>query len=161
MEQLILTVVLVLSLVMIPLGLPGLWIMIASAFVYRLLVPDSIGLLTIVAIVLIGVVAEVFEFTLAGRYARKYGGSRRASWGAIIGGTIGAIIGVPVPIVGPIVGGLLGAFAGALAGEMSRGAEAGDSTRVAWGAMVGRAVAAAMKTGVGVLVAVWIFVAAF
>lgn len=161
MELLVLAAVLVLSLVMIPLGLPGLWIMIASAYVYRILVPGSIGIFTLVLITVIGIVAEVFEFTMAGRYARKYGGSRRASWGAIIGGTIGAIIGVPIPIVGPIVGGLLGAFAGALVGEMSRGDAAGNSTRVATGAMIGRAVAAAMKTGVGVVVAMWVMIAAW
>ena len=161
MELLILGAVLALSLFMIPLGLPGLWIMIASAFAYRFLVPGSIGIFTLVLIVVIGIIAEVFEFTMAGRYAKKYGGSRRASWGAIIGGTIGAFLGVPIPVVGPIIGGLLGAFAGALAGEMSRGEQAGNSTRVATGAMIGRAVAAAMKTGVGVIVAAWIFVAAW
>ena len=160
MELLILALVLVVSLVMIPLGLPGLWVIIASAFAYRILVPGTIGVMTLAGIVIVGIIAEVFEFTLAGQYARKYGGSRRASWGAIIGGTIGAIIGVPVPIVGPIVGGLAGAFAGALFAEMSRGKEAGNAPRIAMGAMIGRAVAAVMKTGVGVVVAVWVFLAA-
>lgn len=160
MELLILAVVLVVSLMMIPLGLPGLWIIIASAVAYMLLVPGSIGIVTIVGIVILGVIAEVFEFTLAGQYARKYGGSRRASWGAIIGGTLGAIIGVPIPIIGPILGGFAGAFAGALLGEMSRGREAGNAPRVATGALIGRAVAAAMKTGVGVVVAAWVFMAA-
>ena len=160
MELLILGAVLVLSLFMIPLGLPGLWIMIAGAFTYRLLVPGSIGIFTLVCIAILGIVAEVFEFTLAGKYARKYGGSRRASWGAIIGGTVGAIIGVPVPVIGPILGGFAGAFAGALAAELSRGKDAGNAPRIATGALIGRAVAAAMKTGVGVVVAVWVFVAA-
>lgn len=160
MELLILAVVLVVSLLMIPLGLPGLWIIIASAFAYKILVPGTIGILTLVGIVILGVIAEVFEFTLAGQYARKYGGSRRASWGAIIGGTIGAIMGFPVPIIGPILGGFAGAFVGALLGEMSRGKDAGNAPRIATGALIGRAVAAAMKTGVGVIVAVWVFVAA-
>lgn len=160
MELLILALVIVVSLLMIPLGLPGLWIIIASAFAYKILVPGTIGVITLVGITIMGIVAEVFEFTLAGQYARKYGGSRRASWGAILGGTIGAIIGFPVPIVGPIIGGFAGAFAGALVGEMSRGKEAGNAPRVATGALIGRAIAAAMKTGVGVVVAVWVFVAA-
>lgn len=161
MELLILIAVLALSLFMIPLGLPGLWVMIASAFVYRILVPGTIGIVTLVAIVILGVIAEVFEFTLSGQYARKYGGSRRASWGAMIGGLVGAFIGVPVPIVGPIIGGLVGAFAGAFVGELSRQDRTVSATRVATGAMVGRAVAAAMKTGIGVVVAAWILVAAF
>jgi uncharacterized protein YqgC (DUF456 family) len=159
-ELFILAAVILVSLFMIPLGLPGLWIIIASAFVYRILIPGSIGITTVVAIVLLGIVAEVLEFTLAGQYARKYGGSRRASWGAIIGGTIGAIIGVPIPIIGPIIGGFIGAFAGALMGELSRGAPAGNAPRVATGALIGRAVAAAMKTGIGVVVAIWVLLAA-
>lgn len=161
MEMLLLVLVLVISLLMIPLGLPGLWIMIASAFVYRLLLPGTIGLFTIVGVILLGVVAEWWEFTMAGKFARKYGGSRRAGWGAVIGGTIGAILGVPIPVIGSIIGGLLGAFAGALVFEMSHGKESGNAPRVATGAMIGRAVSAAMKTGIGVVVAVWIFFAAW
>lgn len=161
MAMLLLIAVLVISLMMIPLGLPGLWIMIASAFVFRLVVPGSIGLFTIIGIIVLGILAEWWEFTMAGKYARKYGGSRRASWGAVIGGTIGAIIGIPVPIIGSIIAGLLGAFAGALVFEMSKRQEGGNATRVATGAMIGRAVAAAMKTGIGVVVAVWVFFAAF
>ena len=41
------------------------------------------------------VAAEVVEFTVAGRYARKYGGSRRASWGAIVGGIVHKLDGSP------------------------------------------------------------------
>ncbi|HET9455506.1 MAG TPA: DUF456 domain-containing protein [Gemmatimonadaceae bacterium] len=161
MEMLLLIAVLAVSLFLIPLGLPGLWIMIASAFVYRLLVPGSIGIVTIAGIIILGVIAEWWEFTMAGQYARKYGGSRRASWGAVIGGTIGAIMGVPVPVIGSIIGGLLGAFAGALVFEMSKGEQSANAPKVATGAMIGRAMSAAMKTGIGVLVAVWIFFAAF
>ena len=161
MEMLLLIAVLAVSLFLIPLGLPGLWIMIASAFVYRLLVPGSIGIVTIAGIIILGVIAEWWEFTMAGQYARKYGGSRRASWGAVIGGTIGAIMGVPVPVIGSIIGGLLGAFAGALVFEMSKGEQSGNAPKVATGAMIGRAMSAALKTVIGVLVAVWIFFAAF
>ena len=162
MELLLLIAVILLSLFMIPLGLPGLWIMIASAFVYRMVLPGSIGVVTLAGIVILGVIAEVFEFTLSGQYARKYGGSRRASWGAMIGGVLGAIFffPIPIPFLGPIVGGMVGAFAGAFVGELSRRDQNVSATKVATGAMIGRAVAAAMKTGVGVVVAVWVVVAA-
>jgi uncharacterized protein YqgC (DUF456 family) len=148
------------SLFIIPLGLPGTWLMVAAGVGYSLLVKNSIGWVTLVAITLIAVVAEIFEFTLAGTYAKKYGGSRRASWGAIIGGTIGAFVGVPVPIVGPVIGAFAGAFAGALVAEYSRGSGAATSTRVATGALIGRAVASAMKGGAGMLIATWLVTAA-
>ena len=160
MEVLLLILVCFFSLFIIPLGLPGTWVMIAAGIGYSILVPNSIGMVAIVATTLIAIIAEVLEFTLTGTYAKKYGGSRRASWGAIIGGTIGAIIGVPVPIVGPIIGGFIGAFAGALVAEYSRGSGAEASTRVAWGALVGKAVASAMKVAAGFVIAAWLVIAA-
>jgi uncharacterized protein YqgC (DUF456 family) len=160
MELLLLAAVLFLSFIMIPLGLPGLWIMVGAGLAYQLLVPGTIGTGTVVATSGLALVAEVLEFTLAGRYARKYGGSRRAGWGAIIGSIVGAILGVPIPIVGSIVGGFVGAFVGAFIAERSRGTELGGASRVATGALIGRVVAAAMKTGIGVVIAVWILFAA-
>lgn len=160
MEVILLAAILLISLFIIPLGLPGTWVMLAAGVGYSLLVPNIIGWVTLVAVTLIAILAEIFEFTLAGQYARKYGGSKRASWGAIIGGTVGAFVGVPVPIVGPIIGAFVGAFAGALVAEYSRGSGAAASTRVATGALIGRAVASAMKVGAGMVIAAWLVVAA-
>jgi uncharacterized protein YqgC (DUF456 family) len=156
----LLAAILLVSLFIIPIGLPGTWVMLAAGVGYSLLVPDSIGWITLVGVTVIAVIAEIFEFTLAGQYARKYGGSRRASWGAIIGGTVGAIVGVPVPVIGSIIGAFAGAFVGALIFEYSRGSGAELSTRVAWGALIGRAVASAMKVGAGIAIAVWLLFAA-
>ena len=160
MEAILLGLILLVSLFIIPLGLPGTWVMVAAAIGYSILVPNSIGMVTIVAITVLAVLAEVWEFTLAGKYAKKYGGSRRASWGAIIGGTVGAIIGVPVPIVGPIIGAFAGSFIGALVFEYSRGSGAQASTRVATGALIGRAVASALKVAIGFAIAAWLMVSA-
>jgi uncharacterized protein len=161
MALLFLAVVILLSLVLIVLGLPGLWIMVASAVTYNLVVPgDPIGWFTLVAVAVLALVAELLEFTMTGRYARKYGGSRRAGWGAIIGGMIGAFVGVPVPIVGPIIGAFVGSFCGALVAELTGGASAGDATRVAKGALIGRVMSTVLKIGIGFTIGVWIFVAA-
>jgi uncharacterized protein YqgC (DUF456 family) len=156
----LLAAILLVSLFIIPIGLPGTWVMLAAGVGYSLLVPDSIGWITLVGVTVIAVIAEIFEFTLAGQYARKYGGSRRASWGAIIGGTVGAIVGVPVPVIGSIIGAFAGAFVGALIFEYSGGSGAEVSTRVAWGALIGRAVASAMKVGAGIAISVWLLFAA-
>jgi uncharacterized protein YqgC (DUF456 family) len=157
----LLTLVLLLSLVLIALGLPGLWIMIASAVVYNLATHTSaISWFTLVSVGVLGLIAEYIEFTMSAKYARKFGGSRRAGWGAMIGGIVGAIVGVPVPIVGPLIGAFLGSFIGALVGERSTGATHSASTRVATGALIGRALATAMKMGVGCAIAVWLFFAA-
>jgi uncharacterized protein len=161
METLLLVLALLLGLVLIPLGLPGTWVMLGAGLLHMLLVAGSgIGTLTLVGTTLLATGAEVVEFMLAGRYARRYGGSPRAGWGAIVGGVVGAIIGVPVPVIGPVLGAFAGSFAGAMVMELSTGATGGASTRVAWGALVGRAVSTAMKIGVGVLIATWLTLAA-
>ncbi|HET9453800.1 MAG TPA: DUF456 domain-containing protein [Gemmatimonadaceae bacterium] len=160
MEILILAAILILSLFIIPIGLPGTWVMLAAGVGYSILVPNSIGMFALIGTTIVAVVAEIFEFTLAGKYARKYGGSRRAGWGAIIGGTVGAIVGVPVPLIGPIIGAFVGSFLGALVAEFSRGTNVDAATRVAWGALVGRAVAAALKVAAGCVIAAWLLWAA-
>lgn len=161
MALLILSAVIILSLILIVLGLPGLWIMVASAVVYNMIVPgDPIGWVSLIAVAVLGLVAELLEFTMTGRYARKYGGSRRAGWGAILGGIVGAMVGFPVPIVGPIIGAFVGSFVGALFAELTGGASAGDATRVAKGALLGRVVSTVLKIGIGFTIGIWIFIAA-
>lgn len=162
MEILVFAAILLLCLFLIPLGLPGIWLMIGAALAYNyLLSGDPIGWVAIGGSVVLATIAEVLEFTLSARYTRKYGGSRRAAWGAIIGGIVGAFVGVPVPIIGSVIGAFVGSFAGALAAEYThRDATAGTATKVATGALIGRVVAAAMKTTLGVMIAVWLVAAA-
>jgi uncharacterized protein YqgC (DUF456 family) len=144
------------------LGLPGLWIFLAVALGVQLFAPDApIGWPALgIATVLAGI-GELFELWAGLRYTRKYGGSRRAGWGALIGGLIGAIVGVPVPVIGSVIGSFVGSFAGALLLEYTARRDEAHAGRVAWGAVVGRVVATAAKMALGtamvvvVLYAVW------
>ena len=162
MALLLLAGVILLSLVLIVLGLPGLWVMVASAVAYNYIVPgDPIGWFTLIAVSVLGIIAEVLEFTMTGQYARKYGGSRRAGWGAIIGSIVGAIVGFPVPIIGPIIGGFIGVFVGGFVGEMTApGSSASGAGRAATGAVIGRVVSTVLKIGIGFAIGAWIFIAA-
>lgn len=161
-EQLVLLGVLLLSLCLVPLGLPGIWLMLAAAMGFDWLVPgERIGWVVIGICVAMAVVAEVFEFTLAARYTRKYGGSRRAGWGAILGGIVGAFLGVPVPIIGSVIGAFGGAFVGALLMEFTRAKDATSATRVATGALIGRVVATAMKMAIACAIVAVLMVAAW
>src|SRR4051812_50196341 len=122
MALLVLACVILLSLVLIVLGLPGLWIMVASAVTYNMVVPgDPIGWVTLVVVAVLALVAELLEFSLTGKYARKYGGSRRAGWGAVLGGIVGGVGGISVPIIGSGVWGVFGAFLGGPLWGVSRG----------------------------------------
>ncbi|HEY5220428.1 MAG TPA: DUF456 domain-containing protein [Gemmatimonadaceae bacterium] len=161
MSVVILVVALVASLLIIPLGLPGTWAMVAAALVFHIAVSGGgIGVATVVGTAVVAFAAELLEFTLAARFTRKYGGSRRAGWCAMLGGLMGAFVGVPVPIIGPVIGAFLGAFVGALVGELTVGGDHRVATRVATGALIGRVVASAMKVAAGVVMAVWIVIAA-
>lgn len=152
--------VILLGLLMIPFGLPGTLVIFCGAIGYTLLVPGSIGWFTVGVVGAMMVVAEVLEWVLTSRFTKRYGGSRRASWGAVIGGMVGAFLGVPVPIVGSIIGAFLGAFVGAFVFEFSAGSGHGTATRVAWGALVGRVTAAALKVAIGLMMAAWLVFAA-
>jgi uncharacterized protein YqgC (DUF456 family) len=156
MTVVLLILVLLLGLVMIPFGLPGTWIIVGAALGYSILVPGSISMFTVIAVAVLAVIGEVIEFTLTAKYTKKYGGSSRASWGAIIGGMVGAFMGVPVPIIGSVIGAFIGAFVGAFVAELSRGTGGAGATRVATGALIGRALASAVKVGIGVAMAAWI-----
>jgi uncharacterized protein len=161
MQLLLLIAVILLGLLMIPFGLPGTLVIFAGALGYKLLVPmGHIGWFTVFVMGAIMIVAEGLEWVLTARFTRKYGGSRRAGWGAILGGMVGAFLGVPVPIVGSVIGAFVGAFIGAFAFEFSRGSGHGTATRVAWGALVGRVTAAALKVAFGLVMAVWLIAVA-
>ena len=94
MAILLLVVAIAVGLLMIPFGMPGTLILFAAALCYYLLVPGgAIGLGTVISMGLLMVLAEGLEWVLTSRFTRRYGGSRRAGWGAIIGGMVGAFIG--------------------------------------------------------------------
>ncbi|HVT39109.1 MAG TPA: DUF456 domain-containing protein [Gemmatimonadaceae bacterium] len=161
MSILLLALALFLSLLLIPLGLPGTWLMVICGLIYSYAVPHTgIGAVAIIGCVVIAFVAELLDIAMSGRYTRKYGGSRRGVWGAIIGGMIGAIVGVPVPVIGSVIGAFIGSFAGALVGEYSRGATHDVAARAASGAAIGRAMAMGLKAGAGCVIAAWLMAAA-
>jgi uncharacterized protein YqgC (DUF456 family) len=140
------------GLVLIPLGLPGLWVILLGILGYGYLTDFQTLSVWFIGLVLgLALLGEVFESWIGFRYAQKYGGSKRAGWGALVGGLIGAIVGVPVPIVGSVVGGFVGAFLGAAVFEYCRARRSVGAVRAGWGAVLGRAAAAAVKMAVGVV----------
>ncbi|HZF67454.1 MAG TPA: DUF456 domain-containing protein [Gemmatirosa sp.] len=143
-----------LALVLVPLGLPGLWVIVLAALVHGPIAGlPGIGWGTVGVLLALALLAEGVEFVLGVRFAQRYGGGRRAAWGAVLGGFAGALVGVPVPIIGSVIGGFVGAFAGALVGEYSAGRDRQGATRAATGAVIGRAAAVGAKLGIGMAMA--------
>jgi uncharacterized protein len=143
------------GLLLIPFGLPGLWVIVLAIIGYGWATDFhgmSGGLLALV--IGLAVLGEVAEARIGYSFARRYGGSSRAGWGALVGGLAGAVVGVPVPLVGSVVGGFVGAFAGAALFEYSRARQSDVAAKAGWGAVLGRAVAAGVKMAIGVALSV-------
>jgi len=143
------------GLLLIPLGLPGLWVMVGGLLGYGWLTQfRSVSVAMIVVVVALAFIGEIVESWLGFRFARRYGGSGRAGWGALIGGLIGAVVGVPVPVVGSVIGAFVGSFGGAALLEYGQSRRADVAVGAGWGAVVGRAAAAAAKIALGVVIGV-------
>lgn len=143
---------LVIGLVLIPLGLPGLWLMVAVVLGLSTAghLSWTFGLLVAGA----ALAAEVAEFLVLRAFGKAYGGSRMAFFGAIAGGTIGMFVGVPVPVVGPIVTAFLGTFLGAGLVTYWQTRSIERSARVGWGVLLARTVAVGLKVATALLVLV-------
>lgn len=145
---------------LIPFGLPGLWVMVLGYVAFGWLTQfRSESVATIAIVLALAFAGELIENWLGFRFARRYGGSHRAGWGALIGGLVGAVVGVPVPVVGSVIGAFVGSFGGAALFEYAYSRRADVAIGAGWGAVVGRAAAAAAKTGLGVVIGVISFVA--
>jgi len=149
------------GLVLIPLGLPGLWVILLGIVGYGYLTDfQTMSAGFLIVIIGLAILGEAFEAWIGFRYAQRYGASKRAGWGALIGGIAGAIVGVPIPIIGSVIAGFAGAFVGAALFEYTAARRTGGAVRAGWGAVLGRAAAAAFKTAVGlVMVVAALFVA--
>jgi uncharacterized protein YqgC (DUF456 family) len=143
------------GLAMIPLGLPGLWVMVGGILAYGWLTSfRSVSVAMIVIVLAIAFFGEIIDNWLGFRFAKRYGGSTRSGWGALLGGLVGAVIGVPVAVIGSVIGAFLGSFIGAALFELSYSRHAGVAARAGWGAVLGRAAAAAVKIALGIVIAV-------
>lgn len=150
------------GLVLIPLGLPGLWVIVGGVLLYGWLTSfATVGVWTIVIALGLAFMGEAIEWWLGFRIAQRYGGSKSAGWGALIGGIVGAIVGVPIPVIGSVIGAFVGSFLGAVVFEYLQAQRADIALRAGWGAVIGRAVAAAAKMAIAVVIAVVGLFAAF
>jgi uncharacterized protein YqgC (DUF456 family) len=152
----ILLIVLLGGLLLNLLTLPGNWLMLAAVALYALVTHFvHVGLRSLVVLLVLAVVAEVLELAAAGKGAKKLGGSKWGSTGALVGGLIGGFfLTLGIPVLGTLVGILLGTFLGAMAGELVGGKDVGRSAMIGVGAAKGRAYGTLLKLAFGCVIAV-------
>ncbi len=152
MWSLLAIAVMALALLLVPVGLPGTWVQVlvlAAATWF-----DRFSPVLLLGAMLLAILGEAAEYAFMKRYAERYGGSRKAFWGALIGGMLGVMVGVPVPVVGSVIAGIAGSFLGAGAVTYWETRHLGTAGRVGWGVVLGRMFAAAAKLGAGVCIVV-------
>ena len=136
------------SLVLIPLGLPGLWLIVVMTMGLVLL--GSLSWTFGLVVAGVALASEIAEFAVLKKFGDAYGGSRKAFWGAVLGGMAGLFVGVPVPIIGPMITGFLGTFIGAGLVTFVETVSLKESAKVGWGMLFARTAAVALKVGVSV-----------
>src|SRR6266446_236490 len=95
---LLLAIVDLAGLLMVPLGLPGLWVMILGLLGYGWFTDfQTVGLWTATFVIALALLGEVIETWLVFWFARKYRASTRAACRALFGGVVGAVGGAAVP----------------------------------------------------------------
>ncbi|MBW3535014.1 MAG: DUF456 family protein [Gemmatimonadetes bacterium] len=150
--QIGMAVVLALAILLIPLGLPGAWIQLAV--LAGGVLAGWVGWLTFGALAALVALAELGELLVLRSMGRRYGGSRKAFWGAVAGGFLGLFVGVPVPLVGPIITAFLGTFVGAGAVTWLETRSVRRAGRVGWGLLLARTLAVGLKVGAAAVVLV-------
>jgi uncharacterized protein YqgC (DUF456 family) len=145
-------------------GLPGNWVMVAALIGFGWMTGWNVyvGWASVGSALGLAVAGEVLEFLAGSAGAKRAGGSRRATIGAIVGGIVGGIVfSIPLPIIGTIFGVCLGAFLGATVVEMGVRKDASHAARVGWGAAKGSFWGIVLKLLVGLVIAIVAIVAAF
>jgi hypothetical protein len=129
------------SVLIIPFGAPGTFIIALLALVEGLLT-DFIHYSPSLLIWLFGIAValEGLEFLITGASAKKYGASNKGIIGAIVGAIAGAIIGSGLlPVIGTLIGTLAGAYLGAVGVEYARTQSSEHALRAGFGAFLGNA----------------------
>jgi hypothetical protein len=159
--------------ILVALGLPGIWIMLGMSLVLefadRLYLPvgqsQTFSWKILVACFVLALLGELLEFFAGALGAKKAGSSKRGMIGAVLGGLIGAILGtgIPIPFFGTLVGAILGTFGGALLGEMTRKdlKSPQQSLKPALGATIGKVLATLAKIPIALTIWITLAIAVF
>lgn len=154
--DILLVLFLLVSLIVIPFGLPGTFLIVLAAALYGLVTGFlDISWTTILFLLGGAIVAEGAEAAAGIVGAKKYGSGGLGIVASMGGGIVGAVLGVPFFFgLGAIPGALAGAFAAAVAVERISGRPTKEAFRAGWGAFVGRLAGTGLKGAMAVAMAV-------
>jgi uncharacterized protein YqgC (DUF456 family) len=139
--------VLLLGIFSILFGFPGTVIILIDAFVYGAITGfEKIGLKTLVALLVLCVLAEFADFAVSLAGAVKFGVSRKGFWAFMIGGILGALLMTPLFLgLGFLIGTFAGGFIATLTVELLARSKLKPSLRATYGAVLGRVAGIGVK----------------
>lgn len=154
-----------LGIVLVPISLPGTWLIVAASLVYSIFYGFDGGQTSawwvngwLVGLATFGELMEFAVGTLGGKAVQVSNG---AIISAFIGGLVGLFIGVPVFLIGSLLGLFIGAFLGALVFELFVQKSVGIAFKTACTVLATRVVASTLKTllaiGMGIFLILKIF----
>lgn len=152
------------ALVVVPLGLPGTWLMVATACVYSLFSDFQVGqsdFWVLGILVFLAGIAEVLEFLVGIWGSKQAQVSNGAVISSIILGFVGVAVGTPVPVIGSVVGLLLGVFIGAYSYELLTTRDPAKSFRSAVAVFFSRIISIFVKTVVAFGMVIYILYKTF
>ena len=153
-------------LALVPFALPGNWLIVitTSLFAWWRWEDGIFSIYTLLAITVLALLGELFEFFGGMGGAKKAGARFRGSLGALIGAISGAVLGtflIPVPFLGTVLGSCVGAGLGTWLFELSSGRQIQGSFRLGFGAGLGQFLGTTSKFAIGVLIWFIVAIAAF
>jgi uncharacterized protein YqgC (DUF456 family) len=133
-------------------NLPANWLILVGLGIWEWAHPEVIAtwgfFILLFGICLAG---EVVEFVVQYWGARRFGGTNRGAWAAVVGAIVGGIFGAPFFFgLGALAGALLGAFTASLLVEMGQGRSFSEARHAAMGAMWSKVFGTVAKIGLGV-----------
>ncbi|MDL2317346.1 DUF456 domain-containing protein [Desulfovibrio sp. OttesenSCG-928-A18] len=141
----------ILSLMLLFLGLPGNWIILGLAALWTLVSGTAFGWEFFLPLIGLALAGEAAEF-LAGHFgARRFGASGKGSAGGMVGALAGGLVCAPLFFgLGALLGAMAGGFIGCFVVEKGRGAKGAAAARAAFGATLGRFGGFVVKLGIGI-----------
>lgn len=154
MDILALVIFLVLSLIglaVIPLGIPGTFIVVVASGSAGLLTGWQLVSLRLLLVFLgLAVLGEVSDALFSLLTGKKFGASGFSLLWSFIGGFVGAIIGFPLPLIGNLVGAFVGAFLGAFLAEILTGTNLTKAMKSGIGVFFGKLFGSILKVAIGI-----------
>jgi uncharacterized protein YqgC (DUF456 family) len=151
----------VIGLIMIPFGLPGVAVIFVCILIYVLATEfnAAIGMNFFLALCVLTVVAETADNWLMLLGAKRFGASTASVWLSLLGGVLGAVLFGPflafgLSLLGPFVGAFLGAFLVVVLYEYWKKRQWNEALHAGWGALLGRLAGIAFKMIIGVAMVV-------